>query len=313
MTIARSSILRGPAIVQMGGQSMYTAGDITVNTRKETFPIESSAYGKVDERLSYVITDISFTPVGMWTAALLAVMYPHTNPIAGTSIFGATDTGVTIHPLNGSEKIVYTAGAVTKMPDIILSAVKTAFGEMTITCLGGSNKAMTEADYHYTLTATSTFTDTSFAVASIPTSPISIYLVGQSAPWNAIETKDGATVSFNLSTSPVETDSDGLVDYSMSGLDITVSFQPVNPTAAQVLTKLAIQGTDVRRGMSLNSGSNNLICAGWATGSPQVTVNNAALKNAPAVYGKDALRHGALEFIATRTTGVGTMFVLGTI
>jgi hypothetical protein len=169
---------------------------------------------------------------------------------------------------------------------------------------------MTAEDYHYTLTASDAFTDSSFSVATNFTVPYTVALTGASSPWDAISTKDGATIAFNLSTSPVETDAEGLVDYTLVGLDITVSFQPVNITAAQALTQLGISGAGIQRGMSLNSGSANITISGPAAGNPEVVVNSVALKNAPQVYGAEALRHGVLEFVATRTSGTGTMFVV---
>jgi hypothetical protein len=312
MAIQRSTVLKGPAIVQMSSQSIYTQGDIRVTQQIATFPINTSAYGKVDERISDIITDITFVPAGEWETALLAVLFPWTNPVAGTSMFTGTDVPVIIHPLNSLEKITYPAGAVIKMPDIILSAVKTAFGSMTIRCIGKDNTAWTDAAKRYVI-ADASFTDTAFTTANIKTVPYSLALTGGTTPWNSFRTRDGATISFDLQTADVFTDDEGLIDMSIQGLAITVRAALVGITMAQLLTKLNIQGSGVLRGVSLAGRAANLTIAGATAGDPSVVVNSAVLKSAPHAYGQENLRIAECEFIATRTTGSGAMFSVSTV
>lgn len=309
MSITRSSIVRGPAIVQMGGQSFYSQGDIKVSLAHETFPINSSIYGKSGERLSDTTIKIAFTPVGMWTAGLLAVMYPHTNPTIGGSLFGASDTTVVIHPTSGAEKLTFSAGAVTKMPGLMLSAVETSFKEMEITCLIKNNTDRSAADALLTLAATDAFTDTSYSLASIYTVPYSASLASLSAPWAAIETEGGFEIDFDLATAPVTVNSIGMVDMSVAGLDISVKFKPVGMTTAQVLDRLKIQGSGMARGVDISASANNLTITGGST-KPQVVINSVRLKSAPQIYGSEALRHDTLEFIATRPTAAA-MFSIG--
>lgn len=311
MAISRGSILLGPCIIQMGGATIYTKDDAKAVTSFETFPIMTAAFGKVDERVREIKTEITFTPAGEWEAAALAVLLPYTNPVMGTSLFGAVDTPCVIHPLNGLEKMSYTAAAITKMPDIILSAIKEPLGQCTITCLGKNNAAWSAADKRFTLTGTAAFTDSSFATANVKTVTYTAALAGASAPWDAIKTKDGAVISFNMATKDIQVDDEGTADIILAGLDITVKFSPVGPTLAEVLAKLGVQGGSVARGQSLNAAAANITFTGSGTGSPLVTVNSVTLKSAPQSYGYDNLRHGQLEFVATRTTGSGAMFSAG--
>jgi len=293
----------------MGSQSFYSKDDIKVTIGHDTFPITSSIYGKSGERMKDITVKISFTPVGMWTSGLLAVIYPHTNPTIGSSLFGATDVPVTIHPTNGKEKIVFTAGAITKMPGLNMSSVETSFKEMEITCIMKNAADRSAVDSLYTLTATAAFTDTSFALSSIYTVPYTASLASLSSPWNAIETEAGFEIDFDMKTSPVPVDSLGIVDMSISSLDINVKLKPVGMTVAQVLTQLKIQGTGVARGMDISASANNLTITGGST-KPQVIINNLRLKNSGQLYGAEALRHDTIEFIATRPTG-GAMFSIG--
>lgn len=308
MTVQRSSILRGPAIVQMGGQSFYSKGDIKVTPEVSTFPVASSIYGKAGERLSDIMIKISFTPVGMWTTSLLAVMFPHTNPTIGSSLFGASDTAVTLHPTNGSEKIVFSCGAVTKMPGLILSAIDTSFKEMEITCLLKNNADRSAADALFTI-SDDAFVDTSFALSSIFTVPYTTSLASASSPWDAISTEAGVEIDFDQQNSPVVVNGLGTVDMSLSGLDITVKFKPVGMTVAQVLSQMKLQGTGAKIGQDIAASANNITVTG-GSGNPIVVVNSVRLKNAAQIYGAEALRHDTLEFIATRPMAAA-MFSIG--
>lgn len=307
MGVARSGILRGPATIFMGGQAIYTVGGIKCSFGTKTFPIASDAYGNTGARLDDFVVELTFTPVGKWTTALLAVLYPWTNPTAGTTMFTGSDVPVTIHPVNGSEKIVFTAGAVTKMPGLILSAVKTMHKEMEITCLIGTGLDRSNAAALYTLTDSASYTDTSFAISDIPTVPYSASLAAASSPWDAILTEAGFEVDFNLQTSPVNVDTIGMVDISLEGLDIDVKLKPIGMTVAQVLTQLKVQDTGVKRGMDVSASAANLVVTG-GSGNPIVTINSVRLADANQFYGQKALRHESIMFKATRPTGTGAMF-----
>lgn len=307
MGIARSSILRGPASITFGSQVIYTEGDIKCQLAVQTFPLNTAAYGKVDDRLDDVTIKLSFTPAGKWTTALLAVLYPYTNPTSGTSIFTSSDVPLTLHPLNGSEKIVFTAAAITKMPGLVLSAGRQPFKDMEIECILKSGGDRSAADALWTLTASAVYSDTSFTVTEIPTVIYSASLAAASSPWDAILTEAGFECDFDLKTAPVKVDTLGTVDRSIVGLDISAKLKPIGMTVAQVLDRLKLQNAGVARGMQMSAGAANLVITG-GTGNPIVTLNNARLVNAGQIYGAEALRHDTIEFRVTRPSGTGAMF-----
>lgn len=308
MAIDRATLYEGPAIVQMGGETFYSKDDVKVDVYFETNPINSSAYGKVDERVKNIEAKISFTPVGQWTSGALAILYPHTNPSTGASLLGASDVPVTVHPLNGKEKIVFTAGCVTKMPDLDLNSMDAPFGEMEISCGLKNSGARSAADALYTLTATASFTDTSFDAAEIPTP---FYTCGWgSTPFDSFVAEKGVKVKFAMKTTPREISGYGVVDWRLAGLDVSVLLSPVGLTAAQVLARIKLQNTGAAIGVSLAANGSDLTIVGSGTGSPTITVKGAALRKVPQLYGQTVPRHGELEFIATRATG-GTLFSVG--
>ena len=67
MSITRGTVLRGPAVIQVGNSSpktIRTAGDIKVNMQLDTFDIPSSEYGNIDQRRNNVKIELTFQPVG---------------------------------------------------------------------------------------------------------------------------------------------------------------------------------------------------------------------------------------------------------
>ena len=308
MAIQRSSIKRGPAAIVIAGQTIYSQGDIKVTIAQETFGIDSAVYGKTGERMADIMIKLAFTPVGMWTAGLLAVTHPHGTPVIGASIFGSSDVPVVLHPTNGSEKITFSAGAVTKMPNLLFSATETPMKEMEITCILKNNTDRSNAAALLAITDEA-FSDSSFDLGLIYTVPYTATLASLSSPWSAIETEAGINVEFNLGLSPVKVNGLGTVDMTLSGLEVSVKLKPIGMSVADVLTRMAIQGSGVAIGQEIGASANNLTITG-GSGKPQATIYNVRPKNSGQLYGNQALRHDTIEFVATRPTG-GAMFALG--
>jgi len=307
MTIQRSTIIRGPAIVKFDGAVFYTEGDITATPDIETFEIPTSVFGKVDERVSNILIDIEFTPAGEW--ANLAKMFPHASPSIGDSIFGATDKNLVIHTKAGKE-LTYKAAALTQMPSIILSTTKTLLGPMKFTCIGADNEAWSAAAHRVAI-ADLAFSDTSFDPANILTQPYAVAW-GSTPPWDAIETEEGITIETDMQLEPVPTDSFGTVDMTLAGLSVSARFKPVGVNEQQITDLMKIQGTGAARGSSLNANSNDLNIIGTGV---YVRIYKASPNGGGLAFGNATLRAGELEFVATRSFTAGAadpLFYVGT-
>ena len=70
---------------------------------------------------------VTFTPCGQLASDLLAILFPYGNPTIGGSACGSTDRPLVVHSLAGT-KVSFLNAVLTKMPEIYLSPVKTAFG-----------------------------------------------------------------------------------------------------------------------------------------------------------------------------------------
>jgi hypothetical protein len=305
-SIARSSIISGPARISFGGQTFWSKGDVQFNVINDRFNIDTAHFGKVDERFSDRRIEIVFEPAGAFTAGVAAVLWPYASTVVGASIFGASDTACTINGRDGRQIVVHAA-AVTKMPAIRLGVTQTMIGSMTITGLVKNNTDPTNAAAYYTESAVDYPGDAGFAVSDILTKAYSAAW-GASSPWNSFTSESGFTVDFNLGLAPQKVDGIGTVDMTFQSLEVNAKCIPVGPTAADILSKVA--GT-AGLGASIATADNLNISA---TGV-YVRLYKAALADSGLLFGNTAKRIKGSEFIATRGITSGTadpLFHVGT-
>jgi hypothetical protein len=307
MSTARTSIVRGPAIVKFNGATFFTKGDIETVDEIETFDVTSSIHGKADERISMVMSKVRFLPVGEYESQ--AVLWPYAAFLPGQSVFGA-DKPVTIQTLAG-QQLVYQAGAITGMPDLHLSAVNTLIdGTVELTCLRKDNTAWSAASSFLDISAVAFPAGdyATFSRTNIKTQPYALAW-GGTAPFSGIKTKDGTRISFDLKTESFDVDDDGVIDFTFADLGVMAKFTPVNFTEADILKLLSIQdsvggGLLTARGQSLSANQHDLVATGTGV---TVTVKNAVPKTAGYKFGSTALRAGQIGMVSLRsfTNGVG--------
>lgn len=302
-TYTRGSTVRGPCLVQLGSDIFRTKGDVRVNLGLETFALDSSETPNLDERLSGIPVTIEFEPVGIVTAGLVAAMYAPLEAVIGTSLFGTSDVACTITPLTGVDKITFHCAAITKMPDIIVSATKTTLGSMTITAILKNTTAWTDAAARLTVATVGAPTPGEIDPATIPTNPARISW-GESAPWTTLQSREGVTVSFDMAIENDVTDEHGLVDMVLAGITARATFSPMGCSVAQAITALAIQGTGIVRGASLASRAQALVIESAVAGGLRCTIPQAALKTLPLVYGRTSPRFADIELVSLPTDGV---------
>jgi hypothetical protein len=291
----------GPGILTFDSQVFYSAGDIIATPTIDTFKIPTSMYGEVDERLNDVIWEITLTPAGQWSAGHIGVLWPYTNPTIGGSVFGSSDKNVVINSLAG-QQMTFKAGAVTGMPDIILSAGKTPIGQLTMQCIGADNTAWSDSAKRAAVAAVA-FSDTSFDPDDIKTVPISAAW-GAVSPWDDISTQDGWVISFDMAFTDIRTDTDGLVDRRIANVGVMAKCIPVGISETQLLSLLKIQDTGIARGVSLSGNANDLVLDG-GSGNPKVTINQASPKEGPFNWGQESNRTGEIGFVATMEFATG--------
>ena len=306
MPLSRSSILRGPAVITFNGATFYSKDDIKLITELDTFDIEISAFGKIDERVRNRKITVSFTPSGAWTD--LATLFPYAAMPVGSSLF-PTDNPLVIQTLAGSV-LSFAAAAITKMPGIFLSAHKTLLGQLEFTCIGRDNTPWNFADSAFAA-GNNAFSDTGFVQSGVITQAYTVAW-GVVPPWSALSTQDGVAIEFDLGLARVETDAEGLVDMTFEKLAAGAKMKPLGLTESQVLAALALQANGAVRGRSLNTGGQPLAING-VSGAVNVLLNGANLKTAHQLFSATALRIDEIAFVATRNFSTGAPSPLFTV
>ena len=292
MAITRTNILRGPGTVIYNtgndAQTIFDATGITADVESSSQEIPSSVSGAIDTIKTDQVGTIRLTPCGQLSDDLLALLYPYGTPTIGARVFPDADVPLTVHSVAGT-KVTFVNAALTTMPPLTLSPVKTAFGEAVFTALLGLGKKPSDAN--------SFFTTAAAAYASGGPDPTGIVGVQYSATFgslNILDTLDGWTVTPEIQLEPVTTDLLGTVDYTVSGVTCTATCTPLGLTESQLLGALPIAKD---RGTSLK-GAADLVITG--AGGLTVTLKNATMLRGPLQWGNTTLRAGEVQFTAHR-------------
>ena len=300
MAINRTTILRGPGTVIYNtgndAQTIFDASGITAEVESSSQEIPSSVSGTIDTIKTDQVGTVKFTPCGQLDDDLLALLYPeaYTSPAIGMAVFPTADVPLAVHSVSGT-KVTFVNAALTQMPPLLLSPVKTAFGEAVFTALLGLGKAPGDSNSFFT-TASATYA----AGGPDPAGIVGVSYAATFGSLNITDTQDGWTVTPELELEPVQTDLLGTIDYTVRGVKVTATCTPLGLTEAQILAALPIAKG---RGQSL-TGSSDLVIAG--TGGLTVTLKNATMTRGPLQWGNTALRAGEVAFEAHRSFSSGT-------
>lgn len=299
MATTRQSIVRGPGTVKFDNVKLFDAGGITADVESSTQEIPSSIAGNLDTIKTDQIGKVTLTPVGEISPALLALLYPFQTPNPGASIMGSTDKPLVISSRAGT-KVTFHNAALSKIPDLLLSPVKTAFGQAEFTALLANGKLPTDDD--------SFFEVESAAYADGEPGRTGLSGCHYEGTWGDLsipDTQDGWTVSFELQLDPVTTDSQGTIDYTFGGLTVRASCTPLGLSESQILAALPILSG---RGASTAT-ANDLVISAPSPGLT-VTLKSAALVTGPLAWGATTLRAGQIGFVAHRAVSSGTLGAL---
>lgn len=317
--MTRNDLIVGPALVTFDTSAIcFSQGDIDITLDQETIDIDTSPHGKIDERFVDIKAEATFTPAGQWNAAFIAKVWEYySNMVAGTSIFGATDRALVIKGSDTAKGThTFPCAAVTKLPDIILSATKTMIGSMTITGIRGLagtswsvGTSGSNGPVYVVAASDGAIVDTGFDATDIICQPYTGIWTGITGFTTAVETETGWTISFDLQTEARQVDSLGTIDYKFKSLNVMAKCVPIQSTADQIIAAMKIQGTGAVRGRSAASGAAALTITG-ADGVAYVTIPLASLKTAGFRFGSTVLRNNEIGFVAARPFAAGVQSAL---
>ena len=316
MSISRAALVQGPAKVVRGSGILFSQDDIAVNIVRNTFDVATDGHGKIEERESDLTVECTFTPDGRWDAATRALLWPYASTLPGTSLFGSSDTPLTLNAADGALHTL-VASALTRMPNIVLSSVQTMIGQCQFMGVRSNDTDWSDTDSLYTTATGALFTDATFAPTTMIKTQDYTGVWGAVTGFGGIQTEAGWTIEFDLQIAPRSVDALGIVDYRFQSLGVMARCVPIGPTPAQILTQLKIQGTGAVRGRSLAyntlpSTADDLVITG-ADGSTIITLKQAGLKTAGFRFGATVLRENEIGFVAAKpfASGVpGALFTL---
>ncbi len=298
MATTRQSIVRGPGTVTFNSVKIFDASGISAEVDSSTQDVESSISGKLDTIKTDQVAKVSLTPVGTVSNELLDVFYPSfvKTPVLGKSLLGATDVPLVVSSKAGT-KVTFAAAALTKCPDLLLSPVKTAFGSAEFSALLPNGKLPDDASARLYTVAAAAYADGEPSRSGLT----GCHYSGTFGELSIPDTVEGWTVSVAMNLTPVTTDSQGTIDYTLSGVEVTARCTPLGLSEGEILSALPVLSG---RGKSLASTSDLVISA---EGGLTVTLKNAALVTGPLNWGATALRAGELGFTANLGDG-GALF-----
>lgn len=310
-TITRSSIIAAPALLTFAGQTLFSKDDIKVVTTIETFDVKTSGRPTM-KRENNVKVELTFTDNGVW-GPMIALINEYAAMAIGTDIFTNADRPLVIHSTDGFT-YTYSAAALSKPPDVILSAGKTLFGPATFTCLAADNTSPTAANRRLTIAGSVAYPNPDGYDPSLIVTQGYTLGWGTTAPWTGLDTDDGATISFAPSFSNKRIDSAGLIGMRLTDLGVTAKAKAVGGIASSdVLAALTIQGAGAGRGRALAASGQNLTIVGTGV---YVELYAAAFTAGGDTFGGENNRIDELTWMANTTLVSGALkplFYLGTV
>lgn len=292
MATSRTSILRGPGSVIYGGQTFFDADGISADVESATQEVPSSISGPISTIKTDQTGKVTFTPCGQLSAALLQILFPYGGAAIGSSASRdpatPADRPLVIHSLAGT-KVTFTHAVISKMPELRLSPIRTAFGSAEFSACVGLGKEPTDAGALYAVAAAA-------YVAGAP-DPADITGVQYAATFGDLainDTTEGWTVTPEVTLEPVVTDLLGTIDWTVASVGCTATCTPLGLTEEQILAALP---AGLGRGKPVG-GADDLVITG--AGGLAVTLHNASLVRGPLNWGNTALRAGELQFTAHR-------------
>jgi hypothetical protein len=298
MSIIRTTLLGGPAAVTFGGETVFALEGILISPAVEfgdsiPVPVESDAQGEIDGTMAGAAVSIRFVPSAP-LAGLLALL-PWTLGAPGTPLFGAGDAPLVLVAANGV-RLTFAAAAVVQMPELRLGASEPVAGAVTFLALGARAAGRMAANRVVTVDTAAV----PLAPAGSPQLADDFSITWAAAPWVNLRALDGVRLSFALTTRPVTSDANGLLDLTLERLEVRASFVPASPGGpgeADLIAALQWQGAQSLPGRALSQTGATLQIAGSAF-SATLPLANVVAGGMSFEVGKP--RVGEVTFLAER-------------
>lgn len=297
-------VIGGPAIVQYGGATIHSKGDITISMDEGRIAQPSQRFGQLAPKREVVNPIIRFTPAGNW--ADIALLFPYASMAFGSFITAVPNNTLIIWSTAGKKYTFHNVGLI-QQPDLVFSSVQTLLGEVAFEAFVKNDTARTAANSIVTV-ADATFPTSAVDPADFLTQA---YTAAWGAtPFDAMQPKGEIRVSIQPELQPYSVDSDGIVSRKFMGLNASCSLQPLYITEAQLTARFPIQGSGISRGSTPTAADLNVTGTGV-----YVRIYGAILNRGPRLFaiGEDLV--GDLSWSGTQQFATGAaspLFYVGT-
>jgi len=298
MSISRALLAGGPAWVSFNGANIPLGEDSRLEIAPVNRVISTALYGEIDEVYTDLMVKGTGTPL---TYDNLATLWPYLQPTIGGRIFGNSDAPLQWLSNNG-DVITVRAGAVTKMPELILGVEKAGIGPMEFGGVVGNGLEASASNSYYTIATGQAVNPPPITASKIPRQKYTAAW-GSVAGFTSFQAQEEWTIAHELKLAPVRIQG-RTVDMKILSYRCMAKCQPAEPSMANIDAALLAQGAAAAHGAKLSSVAADLVITGAQTVS--VTVKNAALKTAGFVFGGKALRNGEIGFVSTINVSSGT-------
>jgi hypothetical protein len=299
MSLNRTILSRGPALVSYNGATLWTRDDIDLRHAPVWSPVKTAMYGEVDQFKRDLIIKIPLRLWGAWEN--LGTLFPSsvTNPVIGASIYGGSDVPLTVLARNG-DQITYANAQITRLADLYLGADSELFAaDVEFTALLANGVNPETANAYYTVQTGQAYSDNAFTKANFKKVRWTGAWGGKSG-FTTIVPQKGFSVAWKLELRPVTADGYGTIDLTLAGLAGGCRCIPLAPTLAQIEAQTDAQGAAF--GTLLSAGAADLTLAG---GASSVVLKNAGMTQHGYVFGVEPLRVGEVAWSTTRGFSAG--------
>lgn len=236
--MTRTTLLAGPATATFRGHTFFAQDGILVTPALELDVVDSDAQGVLDATVSGQPVTIKFTPSAPF--ADLVALYPWALGNPGASLFGATDSPLVLVAANGV-RLTFPAAAIIAMPDLHLTTHGPIAGAVTFLALGARTLPVTAANR---LVSIDTATEP-MAPGGTPQLADDFVVTWGGAPWAGLRARDGVRIHFTLTTRPVVSDANALLNLTLERLTVEARFTPATPSGpaeSDLVNALQMQG-----------------------------------------------------------------------
>ena len=294
----------GPCKLSDNGTILYFEDGVKITPEPVWRQVASSLGGDQDDVLVDLTYKITGRPKSVWTSGYRGALLPDT--LTNFTATGGRVCGSANRPLiitaTDAHGFSFTRGALTKMPGLFLGVGNPLYDEVEYTCYIGQGKALTDTDAFYAENTTA------WAQAEYPTThqeAVCTGAWGAVTGWDAVWAEAGYKLAHESKLEPVKS-GNITVDHRVTGYRGMVTFNPQEPTTAQLLTALAFQGTGGGIGTRRSTNAADFVVSGSGV---SVTLKSAGLQKGVFQFDNKLNRHGEFAMITALTTP-GTRLVL---